>query len=475
MGAKKLLGGSILYKDFIDMKPPGIYVVYAALVKISGEANLLYAIKIATLFFQVTTAFVLYRIAAEISNRKNALISAVAFIAALSVNRTGWLLYVFTVTLLPWAFSIFFLVRGNFRLRAADLFYSGFFLALAVLCSTQFIIFAALLPLSLLVTGIPARQFFFSSSAFLTGFLLPLISAAAYFYRHAALYDWYWCNFVWIKYYNGGQSLLAAGQNLLQSFVSTYTWIPLYVLAAFGALNFFRHRKEISRQRFVFILCLGGLFILSRLALTRPAGRYNIYLLPLFALCLGFADFSRAGRIFRYMFAAVVAALFIWVNAEAIAYPPDTAALKTQPLSDWVRKNIPEHAKIFIWNNGIFLYQSSGRDMATGFFFPGLYLDNPGMAARMRGEDLDFIWQKFRVQLLAGQPAYIIDITGNFSAANENSRPAKIRENMARFREYVHANYFPVQEFPDLIIRFENPDSRENNSAVKIWQRSKSH
>ncbi|WP_338661215.1 hypothetical protein VQH23_13300 [Pararoseomonas sp. SCSIO 73927] len=74
----RLLGGALPYRDIWDRKPVGLFLVYAAIRALGGEGIVQYQV-VATLF-AAATAFLVFRIGAEVAPRRGGLLAGAAYL-----------------------------------------------------------------------------------------------------------------------------------------------------------------------------------------------------------------------------------------------------------------------------------------------------------------------------------------------------------------------------------------------------------
>lgn len=85
--ARAILSGGMPYRDIWEIKPPGVYLLYAAVTRLLGPA--LAAIRAVDLLFQAAAAALLYRLGSALVGRRAALLGALWY-AGLYLHRGFW-------------------------------------------------------------------------------------------------------------------------------------------------------------------------------------------------------------------------------------------------------------------------------------------------------------------------------------------------------------------------------------------------
>ncbi|HEY6838593.1 MAG TPA: glycosyltransferase family 39 protein, partial [Geobacteraceae bacterium] len=132
---QEILRGAIPYSDIADIKPPGAFYIYAAMIALFG--NTLEAIRVATAVYALATTFFVYRLARYVQGAAAGLAAAFLFAVFSPAPLTqGSSSNTEVFVLLPLVISVYLLVRGADSGRRLYFAGSGFFAGAALLIKT---------------------------------------------------------------------------------------------------------------------------------------------------------------------------------------------------------------------------------------------------------------------------------------------------------------------------------------------------
>lgn len=467
-GGKEILDGRILYKDFVDIKPPLIFFLYAGIIKIFSYENALIGIKITNVFSQICTAYIFFKIIESFTSRKRALLSSFLMLLALSIDNKNWPLNTMALSLLPLGLFSYFISKDHFRLNPKNLLSAGLFLGINFLLSTNYFVYLILLPIFMFFMEFKVKEIVVKNVILFLGFLLPLLSFIIYFNYHNALQDWYWWNIKWASYYSAEWPMYLKIPTALWTLFLSWQLIPIYFLGIIGMVTFYKNRNNIENTVYFFLILFVLVAFLSRILLGRITPRYNPYLLPVFILLIGFVRFDLLKKWMYQILIVFLAVGFLYSNIHSICYPYDLGTKSRKEINKWLLENTPKNKRIFVWSEGYDFYYSSKNEMATGFFSCDQHLNYPPIFNDMNDQDIDYVWQKFFSQLETDNPIYIVDMTGNFSIYNKKKRMGKVKDYMILFQEIVLTKFKLEKEFN---IIFRHNSNRKTYESIKIWKR----
>lgn len=456
-GAKTMLDGGILYRDFMEVKPPGIFFLYYSLMRAFGYENILFLIKLLAIASQTLSAFFFFKVLESMFDRERGIYGGIIFILASSINFEFWPCNVMLLYLLPISVSIFFMVRNKFDPGNFNLLLSGFFLSLAFLISTNIIFYALIFPVFIFFCTKNIRTAIYKNIYALAGFLIPLGFMFFYFYYNNALEEWCWSNFKWAGIYGASGPLWRKILQFFTGMILNWVWIPLYIYSIFGIQKIFKDKAFLRDKTIFFILLIALFSILSRLMLTKFVARYYLYLLPGLIFCVVLALDRPVKKHFKAIMLSIIVSgfLFNYIFSLHASYNPVVESRRD--IYSWVRQNTAPADRIFVWHEGYEFYFFCRRPMATSFFSTSQHLDYPKMWEQNNYRDIDVPWKKFMIEFERDNPALVIDVTGNFTESNEKYRRAALKSYMDGFKNLIKKNYTPAKEF----------------GVIKIWKRIK--
>ena len=415
-----LLQGIPPYKLAYNMKLPGIYAAYAAILWVFGETPA--AIHCGLIVVNAATFVLLYFLVAPLFGRLAATISACSW-ALLSAGSPvmGFQAHATNFVLPPAILGIVLLVRV--RTRGWLLFLSGICSGVAVHMKQHGLFFVLFCLLYLFLAGgnyqHALRPRLRRTAVYIVGVALPYAITCALLYRAGVLARFWF----WTVSYAGEYSKMGA-RRALHAFIESSSAIvvqtaPIWILAALGLTALWWGRSASRHSRFLalflfcsflslcpgayfrphyFVLILPAAAILTGVAVSsaieRLADHSRCLLLPLlpilgFALCFGAAIFHERQVYFR-------------MNALEVfgsTYPgsPFAAAV---PIADYVKNNSAPTDPIAVIGSEPEIYFYSHRRSATGYIYMYSLIVRHKYTARMRDE--------FIRELETSRPKYLI-------------------------------------------------------------------
>ena len=188
-GAKTLMNGGVLYKDFGDIKPPGIFLIYFVLGKLFGFSNFLISIKLFIIIFQTLTSFCYYKIGRLFSDKKNSVGLGIVFLIAISIKWEFWASNIMLLVLLPISVAIYLVLKDNIRLQKHVAFLFGFTISVSTIISTNAIFYSLLLPIMSFIKYRKIKRVITDTLICISGFIVPMGFVCLYFYLNDALFE----------------------------------------------------------------------------------------------------------------------------------------------------------------------------------------------------------------------------------------------------------------------------------------------
>ena len=498
--AGSLLDGGRPYVDFVEKKPPLIYVAYAAALSLVGRYDLP-GLRLLLLSYVLATALVLAAIARRLSGSRAAWIAPPLYAAMVSAGppmdvhtanpETFFLLPLLVGTRLALSKRSEGPAPGLSRLLAA-----GAFVGIASLFKQQAGIQLPILVASLLVSGAGAPTVsapfahtpepdarglwrrawthprIRAAAALAAGFAAIWLATLAVLAAIGSLGEFfYWTVEVNRYYIANGNNLPDSVDRFRRSLWLLASFLPLVWLAGLGGLAWHlgRHRWRSP----LLPLWLGGSLIPIVLG-GRFFPHYYLQLFPALVLLAAAAlaalwDRAAAARSWpRALVAGGVAAglvaftgvrleskMSLFRDPEILAIPHATP--RARALAAYVREHTAPDARILVWGYGSALYHLAQRRPATRFpyvtYLVGAVEGTPSWWSPFhpsRSLEIPRAWTLFFQDLERHPPELVIDTA---SAG------------------YLAFTKFPIEKYPALLQVLERDYERTQIEGFTVWRR----
>ena len=461
-GAKTILDGGVLFKDFGNSHPAGIVFLHYALIKLFGYDNLLISLKAISIILQTVAAYLLYISIIPYHGKKAAFWMGLIFLAAISINWELWPANIMLLYIPPMFGALYCLTRDDFRLSYPSLFIAGLLISLSALISTNAILFTIVIPALSWYRKRSLSHMILDSLAGFTGFCIPMVLTFYYFYINNALADWYYWNIVWASNYGNYKPFYIRFAKVFLGMLLTWEWIPLYISSFLGLYGIIKERSYKKDSFAFFALIILILSVACRFLMLRPNVRYSLYLLPGFLFLLPYAYdhwdyFTKARRrVIALLMTFVVISGFIYNSYKTLKNP--IAYEGRKELRDWIVQNTSPDDKIFVWHEGYEIYYFTKRKMATSIFSPGEFLDHVAIWQADQYRHTHIPWEKFLLEFKKDKPVVVIDLRPDFKPDNDWKREGILKQYFDRFHTLLLHDYKPLKVI----------------NGAKIWKRIES-
>ena len=448
-GAKTMLDGGVLFKNFVEIKPPGIFFIYYWLSLLFGYSNILVSIKFLALLSQSLTALFVSATASRVYTKKAGFAAGMAFLLAASVCYSFWPPNIMLIALTVWFCFIYIQ-----KTVPGYLFFAGLFLGISSAISTNLILFTLIVPVLCIINDRSIKRFIIGCLTAFSGFMAVWLSMAVYFYLNNALTDWLWWNFRWASIYGGTRPVYLWIFNFFWGMIRSWQILPLYALSFYSLYAITKKRLYRKHRDY---LVLGVLFVvslLSRLAFGKSEPRYYLYMVPFMVLLLPLAiEYFKKPQLKKisYIFLSFVIISLSYTSFEGISKSYRRFVTR-KALHDAIKEFSDPSDKIFVWSEGYEVYLMSERSMAGSFFSPAQHLANGYIWMRNGFRNIDVPWQKFMSEFATDQPELIVDLTGKFKGAGEEYYERPLLDYMNSFIKEVNENYYVVSEVGRAVI-----------------------
>ena len=270
--------GLIPYKDFFDIKPPGIFYLNALIFFIFGKS--FYMSRIVLYITNALSASIIYFLGKNLWDKHIGQLSSILFLIGVYNPLIGGYF------VLTEQYMVFFGLLGIFVFfKFRDWRYLvpvGFLLGIATLFKQPGILFYVLIliyySLGLLNKRNRTKIFIYKiikSSLFVSiGFLIPIFITVAFFYREGVLYDFIYWSFLY--FINGKYGTVIDITSLFQPINSlVIIWIPALISVVIIIYNLAKKKVQYNNLLAVWWLLLFG-YTLT----IRQFGHYFIQILP---------------------------------------------------------------------------------------------------------------------------------------------------------------------------------------------------
>lgn len=452
--AREMNEGRVLYTDCADIKPVGIYCIYALADRIAGHDLKLdfLVLRVFSVTAILLISLMLWHIGRTLYNDRAGYFAALLFAVYSTCVRGSEVLAANTelFAVLFMTASLCFFCAQRFRLWYRDLIPAAFFLSLAFLTSSRVGIVIPVYVLCLFLFSEDKVSAVWKTLASALAFLLPVSFVVLYYLSIGHLEDLLNWQFYFIKYYVGAYSPL---MRIFRGILVYRFFAGLLPLVFFGAYLFFPLGKERFNRSGVFFLILMAFLWLSAFSGGKHVERYYFPLfIPLVMLAgagldLFLMEYRKPAIKFLLVF-MLLSSPVVYLHMNIISmwlnkYPKTYQAYMAdkQSVIDYVIANTDKDDRLLVWDFGDLFYCATGRFMATPIFDPsghllaGKYLDTK--------EKVDRFYTMFFDHLEASEPAVIIDRTDFFGTEGSDINEYMV-PYLEKLRNYVKKHYEKV-------------------------------
>ena len=419
-----MLQGIPPYQLAYNMKLPGTYAAYAAVMAVFGESTR--GIHLGLILVNSITSVLLYFLGRRLFGPICGVVAAACFaLLSLSYSVLGLAAHAtHFVTIFGIAGSLL-LLRTIEKRNAWLCFWSGFLFGLAFLMKQQGVFFGVfggivLLRQELIRRPREVRRLWLRTASFSTGMLLPFaltciaVAAAGVFLRF-----WFW-TFSYARQYAATTPLAHGWLNFTSRLWMIFLSMPaLYLLAGLGLLLLCWQRKDRDKS-----FCAIAL-LLASFATTCPGlyfrHHYFIPVLPALAICAGAAIQILSDEIRRRhgqtMALIIPIGLFVFATGDAVyrhrvpffEAGADEAARKiyldnpfpeAREIARYIREHSGPASRIAVLGSEPEIYFYSQRHSATGYIYTYPLLEPHPYALNMQ--------QEMIAEIEANKPEFVV-------------------------------------------------------------------
>ena len=455
-----ILQGIPPYTLAYNMKLPGTYTAYAAIMAVFGQSST--GIRLGLILVNAAAIILVFLLAQKLAGPVNGSLTgfAAGTTYALLSNLPSLLGFAGHAT----HFVVLFAVAGILvMLRALNarggpllFFCSGFLLGIAFLTKQPGIAFAAFGALYIARCSWKQPRLMASrEAAYFVGVALPF-AVTCLSLAHAAVFQnfWFW-TFTYAREYSSETSLKVAGQALRQSLQWTMHPFPLWAIAEIGLVTLVWNRRWRPQLFFLATFTAFSLLAVCSGFYFRP--HYFILFLPaasiLAALAVSSAYRFLAQRRFRANARLVPVVIFIVACAFSLwdqraflfEFDPAAAAQKIYAANPFaeavaaartVRASTTETDTIAVFGSEPEIYFLSARHSATSYVYMYDLIKTQPYQLQMRNEMIR--------QIESARPRIVIYVD---DWASWGWRRGQEHDEFFTWMEnYIHRNYEPVEQ-----------------------------
>ncbi|MGA9979871.1 MAG: glycosyltransferase family 39 protein [Candidatus Sulfotelmatobacter sp.] len=455
-----ILQGIPPYALAYNMKLPGTYTAYAAIMAVFGQTAS--AIRLGLLLVNAATILLVFLLAQSLAGLLGGFVAGTTY-AVLSLlpavlGFAGHATHF--VVLFALAGILVLLHAFNTRRGALFFFCSGFLLGIAFLMKQPGVVFAAFgalyiarcswkQPRLLISQNMASRE-----AAFLAGAALPF-ALTCLALAHAGVFHnfWFW-TFTYAREYSSATSLAVGWQALKQSLKWVLHPFPLWAIAEIGVVTLFWDRRWRPRLFFLVTLTLFSLLAVCAGFYFRP--HYFILLLPAASILAGMAVTSAQRFLAQRRFPAstlvpllifcAACAFSLW-DQRAFLFELDPAAAgqkiyAANPFTEaiavakTVRASTTTADTIAVFGSEPEIYFLSARHSATSYIYMYDLIKTQPYQTQMR--------QEMMRQVESARPRIVIYVDDWASWGWRRGQEQD--EFFIWMDKYIHDNYAPMQQ-----------------------------
>ena len=456
--ARTMLDGGVLYKDFGCSHPPFGYLEFYWIAKIFGYDNFYFAARACGNAIHLFTAFIVYLSCEKLYGFKKGIFYSIFFVILTSSDSGFWPNNIPLTFMLPMFAAFYFIIKDQFKPSATSWLFFGFFVSCATMISTNVVFYALMVPfISIAINGRDIKKILKDSVIAFSGFMIPIIGMAIYFYLRNALSDWYFWNIIWGSIYGTYKPWYVRIGHLFLGVFKSWAILPVFAISIYAFVKAVRNRKILKPEHFAFIAAAFITAILSKLIMNKPVSRYNLYMIPgLFFVVLFVFEMSK-GNLKKALISVSLIVLMIstllvninaWRHPHHIGFFADRAELR-----EAIMNTVPADKTIFVWDTGYEIYYETKRKRSkNSFFSPSKFLDKSRLWKDQKYKGTEAMWSRFLSEFTANPPDYLIDYTYNFDSTDWEPKDGK-RENIHKvcydkFYSFVAENYKEILRTP---------------------------
>lgn len=455
--AKEINAGGFPYRDFADIKPAGIYYIYALADKLAGGdvKTDFFVLRIFSVSAVFLISLFLWIIGKKLFDEKSGYGAALIFAVYSTCVRGSEVLPANTelFSSLFLVVSIFFFCRSRDLFKIYDLAAASFFLSLSFLVNQRSGIAAVVYVLILFIFSENKKAAFLKTlfSAFI--FLLPLFALILFYYLNGALEDFLNWQYFFTKYYIGAYSLPA---RIFRGVLVYRFFAGLLPLLFFSGYLLIVGKERRKKREYIFLSLLLLFLWLSAFSGGKHVERYYFQLfIPLSLLSAAglelFISIPREKAVLAMtaVFFAISPIIYFHMNLISVHLDKNPMSYDAylndkKEVIKYIEDTTGKDDKIFVWPFGDVFYFCSDRKMAVPIYDPSGHLLGSGYLKTEERAKKIYGW--FFERFEKTPPEVIIDSTGFFGTEGRKVNKY-ISAELEKLRTLIKENYTKIGKF----------------------------
>ncbi len=445
--AQLLLDGVPPFKEAYNMKFPGIYAAYAAMLFVFGQTHI--GVHLGLAFVNAVTIILVFIIGKRLFDSAAALAAAAMF-AMLSFlpSVQGIMANSEHFVMLAALAGTLALMKGLEGRSLPGIFLGGLLLGVGYTIKqhgTAFVLFGGFLVIfHNLKNRILLKRTASSLMALSLGAAIPFAVMCALLYTSGVFDEFWFWTFSYAREYVSVTPLSVGLGRLRSEAANIFLSSPLlWIFSAAGIFFPLWDKKHRSAWPFITALLFFSFLAVVPGYFFRP--HYFMYILPAASLLFAGttralpAMFNKKGGLATAILSAVLAAAFIFTQRSALASTPEALSREMYGynpfpealvIADYISKNTAPGDRIAVLGSEPEIYFYSNRRAATGFMYTYALMERQRFAIDMQKKMMD--------EVRTSKPSYAVFVDIKFSwGANEDSA----LDIFGWLREYMAEEY----------------------------------
>jgi hypothetical protein len=449
-----ILQGIPPYQLAYNMKLPGTYAAYAAILAVFGETGR--GIHLALLLINAISVILLYVVTARLFGALAGTVAGASY-ALLSTNLAvfGFAAHATHFVVLPSLIGLILLLRAEETRRPAFFFWSGLAFGIAFLMKQPGILLGVFAVLYLAVQCWPNNNREWSPWAknlaiFLLAGVLPFALTCALLYRAGVFQNFWFWTFSYASHYAAAvpwRTGLGALKENFSDILRFTKW--LWVLALVGVSTVFWNPTVRRNAVFVFgLLLFSGAAVCPGLYFRH---HYFVLMLPAVAILIAVAvtsaihlltakSTSRWLHVLPVIVFAAVWALTIQRNVFYFKLTPVQACRfsydlnpfpEAAPVAEYLRQHTAPSDTIMVFGSEPEIYFDAHRHSASGYIYMYSLMEDQAYWSAMQ--------QQMMREVEANRPAYVVFVNSSSSWLSRHGSPQVVALR-TWMDEYIAAN-----------------------------------